>query len=113
MLGVLAPPELLAIHTNMAGVVPHAINVAALSGAPVPAGLSDEETRAYETLAFFYTNVYYAFLMGTRPQTLTALADSPVGLATFLIDHDRRSLELIARTFNGVPRGAHARRRAW
>jgi pimeloyl-ACP methyl ester carboxylesterase len=43
--------------------------------------------------------------MGTRPQTLTALADSPVGLATFLIDHDRRSLELIARSFDGVPEG--------
>jgi pimeloyl-ACP methyl ester carboxylesterase len=43
--------------------------------------------------------------MGTRPQTLTALADSPVGLATFLIDHDRRSLELIARSFNGVAEG--------
>jgi pimeloyl-ACP methyl ester carboxylesterase len=105
LMGVQAPPELLAIHTNFPGVVPHAINAAALAGAPVPAGLTDEEERAYETIAFFYTNVYYAFLMGTRPQTLTALADSPVGLATFLIDHDRRSLELIARSFNGVPEG--------
>src|SRR4030095_842250 len=50
-------------------------------------------------------NVYYAFLMGTRPQTLTGLADSPVGLAPFMIDHDRRSLELIARSFDGVPEG--------
>jgi pimeloyl-ACP methyl ester carboxylesterase len=49
--------------------------------------------------------VYYAFLMGTRPQTLTGLTDSPIGLATFLIDHDRRSLELIARSFDGVPEG--------
>ena len=105
MMGVQAPPELLAIHTNFPGVVPPAINRGALAGAPAPAGLSDEEQRAYETIAFFYTNVYYAFLMGTRPQTLTGLADSPVGLATFLIDHDRRSLELIARSFNGVPEG--------
>jgi pimeloyl-ACP methyl ester carboxylesterase len=105
LMGVQAPPELLAIHTNMAGVVPPALNAAALAGAPAPAGLSDDETRAYEQLAAFYKDVYYAFLMGTRPQTLTALADSPVGLATFLIDHDRRSLELIARSFNGLPEG--------
>jgi pimeloyl-ACP methyl ester carboxylesterase len=105
LMGAQAPPELLAIHTNMAGVVPPALNAAALAGAPVPAGLSDDEQRGYKTLAAFYKDVYYAFLMGTRPQTLTALADSPVGLATFLIDHDRRSLELIARTFDGVPEG--------
>src|SRR6185436_6108885 len=105
MMGVQAPPELLAIHTNMPGVVPPALNAAAFAGAPVPAGLSEEEQRAYKTLASFYKDVHYALLMGTRPQTLTALADSPVGLATFLIDHDRRSLELIARTFNGVPEG--------
>jgi len=105
MMGVQAPPELLAIHTNMAGVVPPALNAAAFAGAPVPAGLSEEEQRAYKTLASFYKDVHYALLMGTRPQTLTALADSPVGLATFLIDHDRRSLELIARSFDGVAEG--------
>ena len=70
-----------------------------------PPGLSDEERHAYEQLAFFYTQVYYAFFMGTRPQTLAGLADSPVGLATFMIDHDRRSLELIARSFDGVAEG--------
>jgi pimeloyl-ACP methyl ester carboxylesterase len=104
-MGVQAPPELMAIHTNMAGVVPPSLNAAAFSGAPVPGGLSGDEQHAYEQLAAFYKDVYYAFLMGTRPQTLTALADSPVGLATFLIDHDRRSLELIARSFDGVPEG--------
>jgi pimeloyl-ACP methyl ester carboxylesterase len=105
LMGAQAPPALLAIHTNMAGVVPPTLNAAALAGAPAPAGLSDDEQRGYNALAAFYKDVYYAFLMGTRPQTLTALADSPVGLATFLIDHDRRSLELIARTFDGVPEG--------
>ena len=105
MMGVQAPPELLAIHTNMAGVVPHDLNVAAFSGAPTPADLSGDEKHAYEMAAAFYKDVYYALFMGTRPQTLTALADSPVGLATFLIDHDRRSLELIARSFDGVPEG--------
>ena len=81
------------------------IDAAAAGNKAIPAGLSDEEQRAYERLAFFYTQVYYAFHMGTRPQTLVGLADSPVGLATFMIDHDARSLQMIARSFNGVPEG--------
>ena len=105
LMGVQAPKELLAIHTNMPAVIPPAIDAAALAGAPVPPGLSADEKHAYEQLAGFYKNVYYAFFMGTRPQTLTALADSPVGLATFMIDHDARSLELISRSFNGVAEG--------
>jgi pimeloyl-ACP methyl ester carboxylesterase len=104
-MGVQAPKELLAIHTNMPGVVPPAIDAAAFAGAPVPAGLSADEKHSYEQLAAFYRNVYYAVFMGTRPETLTALADSPVGLATFMIDHDARSLELISRSFNGVFEG--------
>jgi pimeloyl-ACP methyl ester carboxylesterase len=104
-MGAQAPKGLLAIHTNMPCVVPPAIDAAALAGAPVPAGLSADETHAYEQLAAFYKDVYYAFFMGTRPQTLTALSDSPVGLATFMIDHDARSLELIARSFDGVAEG--------
>src|SRR5262249_34904121 len=105
LMGVQAPPELLGIHTNMPCVIPTEINAAALAGAAVPAGLSADEKHAYEQLAAFYQDVYYAFFMATRPQTLSGLADSPVGLATFLIDHDRRSLELIARSFDGVPEG--------
>ena len=104
-MGVQASKGLLAIHTNMPGVVPPAIDAAAFAGAPVPAGLSADEKHAYEQLAGFYKKVYYAVIMGTRPQTLTALADSPVGLATFMIDHDERSLELISRSFNGVSEG--------
>ena len=87
------------------GVIPPAINAAAAAGAPVPAGLSADEEHAYEQLAAFYKDVYYAFFMGTRPQTLTALSDSPAGLATFMIDHDARSLALISRSFDGVPEG--------
>jgi pimeloyl-ACP methyl ester carboxylesterase len=105
MMGAQAPDGLLAIHTNMPRVVPPAIDAAAFAGKPLPAGLSADEEHAYEQLAAFYKNVYYAFFMGTRPQTLTGLADSPVGLATFMIDHDARSLELIARSFDGVPEG--------
>jgi len=105
LMGVQAPNGLLAIHTNMPGVIPPAIDAAAFAGAPLPAGLSADEKHAYEQLAAFYKDVYYAFFMGTRPQTLTALSDSPVGLATFLLDHDARSLELIARSFDGVKEG--------
>jgi pimeloyl-ACP methyl ester carboxylesterase len=105
LMGAQAPEGLVGVHTNMPNVVPPAIDVAAFSGKPAPAGLSADEQHAYEQLASFYKNVYYAFFMGTRPQTLTALADSPVGLAAFMIDHDARSLELIARSFNGVQEG--------
>ena len=105
MMGVQAPPELLGIHTNMPGAIPAEIDQASFAGAPAPAGLSDEETSAYDQLVFFYKHVYYAFQMGTRPQTLAGLADSPIGLATFLLDHDARSLELIARSFDGQTEG--------
>jgi pimeloyl-ACP methyl ester carboxylesterase len=98
-------PELVGIHNNMPGAVPPAIDAAAFAGAPAPAGLSAEEQRAYQELSFTYKNVYYAFYMASRPQTLVAMADSPVGLATFLMDHDPRSLALIARAFDGEPTG--------
>jgi pimeloyl-ACP methyl ester carboxylesterase len=98
-------PVLVGINTNMPNAVPVDIDAAASARQPAPSGLSEEERRAYERLSFFYTQVYYAFHMGTRPQTLVGLADSPVGLATFMIDHDARSLELIARSFDGVAEG--------
>src|SRR5712672_1952817 len=105
LLGVQAPPELLGIHTNMPGAIPADIDQASFSGAPAPSGLSAEERSSYEQLVFFYKHVYYALWMGTRPQTLTGFADSPIGLATFLLDHDARSLELIARSFDGQTEG--------
>src|SRR5258706_6804550 len=105
LLGVQAPPELLGIHVNMPGAIPVDINQAAFGGAPAPSGLSAEETSSYEQLVFFYQHVYYAFWMATRPQTMTGFADSPIGLATFLLDHDARSLELIARSFDGQTEG--------
>jgi pimeloyl-ACP methyl ester carboxylesterase len=83
-----APPELLGIHTNMAGVVPAEVSKAIASGGPAPAGLSAEENATFEKLKrFFATGVYYAFEMATRPQALYGIADSPVGLAAWLFDH--------------------------
>jgi len=106
MMGVQAPPELLGIHTNMAGVIPPDIDKAAQSGAPIPPGLSADERLAYERLAFVYAKgVGYAYQMGLRPQTLYGIADSLVGLAAYLLDHDMWSYELIARAFAGQPGG--------
>ena len=90
----------------MPGVFPVDIDKAAFSGAPAPSSLSAEEKIAYERLQFVYSKgIAYGFQMGLRPQTLTGLADSPVGLAAYFLDHDARSYELIARVFNGHPEG--------
>jgi hypothetical protein len=78
----------------------------AQTGAPAPSGLSDEEKHAYDQLSFFYgKGLGYALEMANRPQTLYGIADSPVGLAAWMIDHDWRSYELIARSFDGQPVG--------
>jgi pimeloyl-ACP methyl ester carboxylesterase len=105
-MGVLAPPELLAIHTNMPGALPADIDKAASSGAPTPSGLSADEKLAYEMLVFVYSKgIGYAYQMGLRPQTLYGIADSPVGLAAYLLDHDARSLAMISRVFAGEAEG--------
>ena len=106
LMGVEAPPELLAIHTNMPGAVPPDIDKAAQAGAPPPPALSADERQAYDRLAFFYTKgLAYAQEMGNRPQTLYGIDDSPVGLAAWMIDHDAKSYELIARVFDGKAEG--------
>ncbi|KIC93976.1 epoxide hydrolase family protein [Flavihumibacter solisilvae] len=105
ILAAQSPDNVLGLHTNMANAVPAELDSAAAAGKPAPAGLSAEEKAAYEQLSFFYKHVYYAYYMGTRPQTLVGLTDSPVGLAAFMIDHDPWSLELIARSFSGVNEG--------
>jgi pimeloyl-ACP methyl ester carboxylesterase len=106
LMGVEAPPELIGIHTNMPGAVPPDIDKVAFVGAPAPSGLAADEKHAYDQLVFFYTKgLAYAQEMGNRPQTLYGIADSPIGLAAWILDHDARSLELIARSFNGVAEG--------
>ncbi|MEU6596063.1 epoxide hydrolase family protein [Streptomyces flaveolus] len=107
LMGAQEPEGLIGIHTNMPGVIPPAIDAALAKGDPLPEGLalSEEEQRAVEQLDFVYRHVYYAYMMGSRPQTLTGLADSPVGLAAFLLDHDAASLALISRAFAGHAEG--------
>ena len=106
LMGVQAPPELLGIHTNMPGIFPADIDAAAFSGAPAPASLSADEKVAYDRLQFVYQKgIAYGFQMGLRPQTLYGIADSPVGLAAYFLDHDARSYELIARVFDGQSEG--------
>jgi pimeloyl-ACP methyl ester carboxylesterase len=87
-MGVQAPEGLVAIHTNMPGTVPAEVDRASLAGEPAPSGLSAEEERAYEQLLRTYKQVEYAQYMAARPQTLYGIADSPVGLAAWLIDHN-------------------------
>jgi pimeloyl-ACP methyl ester carboxylesterase len=105
-LGVQAPPELLGIHTNMPGTVPDDISKALNFHEPAPAGLTAEERHAWDQLDFFYKKgLGYANEMSLRPQTLYGLADSPVGLAGWILDHDDRSYKLIARVFDGQSEG--------
>ncbi len=87
-MGLQAPAGLLAIHTNMPATGPADVDKALLAGGPAPSGLSADEQRAYEQLVRTFKQVDYARLMGSRPQTLYGIADSPVGLAAWLLDHN-------------------------
>jgi pimeloyl-ACP methyl ester carboxylesterase len=101
-----APAELIGIHTNMPATVPDNVAKALQFGEPMPAGLSADEKGAWDQLDFFYKHgLGYAQEMANRPQTLYGIEDSPAGLAAWMLDHDARSLALIARVFDGQREG--------
>ena len=105
-MGLLTPPELLGIHTNMPATVPDEIAKSLQLGEPAPNGLSSDERHAFEQLDFFYKNgLGYAQEMSHRPQTLYGIEDSPVGLAAWMLDHDAASEALISRVFAGQTEG--------
>jgi pimeloyl-ACP methyl ester carboxylesterase len=105
-MALIAPPELIGMHTNMPATIPDDIAKALQSGGSPPSRLSADEKYAYDQLDFFYKHgLAYAQEMGNRPQTLYAIEDSPIGLASWMLDHDARSYALIARVFAGRPEG--------
>jgi pimeloyl-ACP methyl ester carboxylesterase len=105
-LALFAPENVLGIHSNMPGTVPADTLAKAIANAPPPAGLAGDELHAYRQLADFYTHhLGYAVEMSNRPETLYGLMDSPVGLAAWILDHDKDSYEMIAPAFFGHPGG--------
>jgi pimeloyl-ACP methyl ester carboxylesterase len=104
-MGVQAPPGLLGIHVNLPSAVPAEIAKALQIGSPPP-GLSVDEGRAFDRLAFFFAHgLSYAQQMANHPQALYGIVDSPIGLAAWFLDHDLLSYQLVARAFDGQPEG--------
>jgi pimeloyl-ACP methyl ester carboxylesterase len=108
-MGLQAPPGLLAVHTNMPATVPADVDKALLRGEPAPSGLSAEERRAYEQLVRTFKQVDYARIMASRPQTLYGIADSPVGLASWLLDHNDADGQPAAAVVSALSRTTSAK----
>jgi len=105
-MAVQAPPELIGIHVNFAGTAPPEVSTALASGQPAPASFSAEEKRAFDQIRFLYGHIPTQIMMAAHPQTLYGLADSPIALAAWLIDHDVASYGHIVKLFlDGEPYG--------
>jgi pimeloyl-ACP methyl ester carboxylesterase len=107
-MGLQAPEGLLAIHTNMPATVPSDVDKASVAGEPIPFGLAADERRAYEQLLRTYEQVEYARMMAARPQTLYGIADSPVGLAAWLLDHNDADGQPAAAVVSALDRATSA-----
>ena len=107
-MGLQAPAGLLGIHTNMPATVPAEVDKALLAGEPAPSGLSGDEERAYQQLVRTFKQVDYARYMASRPQTLYGIADSPVGLAAWLLDHNDADGQPAAAVATALNRTASA-----
>jgi pimeloyl-ACP methyl ester carboxylesterase len=85
-----APAGLLGIHINLPATIPPEVASVLAAGGPAPAGLSEKERAAFDSLDTFYKRYRaYGIMMGTRPQMIGyALTDSPVGLAAFIYDYN-------------------------
>src|SRR5579863_1479892 len=106
VMGTQGHPELLGIHSNMPGIFKPDIDNAARTGAPAPSNLTADERLAYERVSSVYAKgIGYGYQMGLRPQALYGIADSPVGIAGYFLDHDARSLAMISRAIDGQPEG--------
>jgi pimeloyl-ACP methyl ester carboxylesterase len=109
-LALQAPPELVAIHVNFSGTAPADISQSLQAGAPPPAGLAADELKAYEQIAALYRQIPTQVMMASHPQTLYGLADSPIALAAWMIDHDTASYAHLAKLFiEGIPYGSLTR----
>ena len=104
-----APPELLGIHVNLPATITPAIEKAIVSGKVPPDWSADEQLAVKQLQDLNAKHLSYYHMYATRPQTLAGLADSPIGLAAWMLDHDARSYALIARAFDGQDDGGLTR----